>query len=434
MQHNKNKFLIIFAAALALVAMVVSAQAATWDNTQVYNGTVLSYKLAVGDKLKSASDDTVRIFTAQYNSPWNLLLFTDRSTSAPMNWSTDIVGTDSVSIRDAVAIGDVNGDGINDLVYGRYSSPYRVKRIYWTGSAWATQELATFTSTIYGITVGDADNDGVNEIYVAAGSNVQMIKWNGSAWVITQIYTGSSSMYGGVAIGDFDAAYSGNELALSDYYAHVVEVRWTGSAWTSNILYSNGSMGFYSTAVGDFDASNPGAEIALWNGYGTYGAYELYGSGASWSIRTLYTSTTWSGPGQIAVGEFYTGNPGAEVLAVSGGGSAYEARAIYGSGATWTTEKIMGTGGAAYGCAIGNLNRYRTGNEVAISGNTGKVWEAEEKVVSKDMAAYTIDNLPFLIKANDVVTVKATIKNYAQFSQAPGVPVKLSITGPGGYV
>ena len=62
MQTKKSKFLLILVMAVALLGLVVPAQAATWDSTMVYYATtVTKYDVAVGNHLKGASDDTVKI-------------------------------------------------------------------------------------------------------------------------------------------------------------------------------------------------------------------------------------------------------------------------------------------------------------------------------------------------------------------------------------
>jgi hypothetical protein len=445
MLTNKNKFLLILVAALVLVWMVVPAQAATWDSTTVFHATsVTKYDVAVGNKLKGASDDTVRIVTTQSASPYRVILSTDRSTALPMVWSTDSIYTDVAGNR-GCAIGDVDGDGQNEIIIGRAASPYGLRMIKWSGSAWVTTVIFSSTLSvdgiIYDIAIGDADNNIAtpNDIVFTTGSyGVKKARWNGATFDTTRLlYNTSSSYFSGVAIGDFDNTYAGNEIVAVTYNQYVYRIRWTGAAWDATQIYYNATdYDYYDVAVGDFDNTNPGAEIAINNGYNyaSGGAVqEVYGSGATWAMRNLgYNPSNWGSWGEIAVGDFYSGNPGAEIVAVSGSGSAYEARLVYGSGTTWYNEKIMGTGSSAYGVATGNLNRYRTGDELAVGGNY-KVWEAQEKLTNKDLAALSIDGLPTTFHGGDVLTIKYTIKNLAQLTAYQPIPVKLRITGPSGY-
>ncbi|HEX7401308.1 MAG TPA: choice-of-anchor J domain-containing protein, partial [candidate division Zixibacteria bacterium] len=439
---NHKMFFGILVTALVLVAMMAPAKAATWDSTLVYwNTTGILYDLAVGDKLKGASDDTVRIFASRSSTPYEVMLFTDISSALPLSWRTDVVFNETGATR-GKAIGDVDRDGDNDLVYVRTATPYQVRRVYWNGSAWVMDTLATLTasSANYDIAIGDADNDGYADDIIAGNSyHVFRIRWNGATWDTTRIFNGTSTTgtaYG-LAIGDFDAAYAGNEIALSTYGQKVFRIRWTGAAWDSLTLYTHPSdFDFYDCAVGDFDASNPGDEIAINNGYpaASAGVYELYGSGTSWTFQALYVpGSGWSSSGEIAVGDFFTTNPGAEIVAVGGGTSPYRTSLVYGSGATWYNEQIMTAGGSAYGVAIGNVNRHRPGNEIATSAYY-KIWEAEQKLLTYDMSAISIDDVPGMAETDEIITIKATVRNGAEYTANAPIPVKMRIEGPLGYV
>jgi hypothetical protein len=447
MQTKKSKFLIMLLAAFALVGMVVSAQAATWDTTRVWTGTTTLYDVAVGNKLKGPTDDTVRIFTAQASSPYKVVLCTDRSISAPMVWVPETLYTDTYANR-GVAIGDVDGDGQNEMVFGRTSSPYGLRMIKWNGSAWVTTTILSSTSSYvgacYDIAIGDADNNSgtPNDIVFNNSSyGIMKARWNGATFDTTRIlYNSTNSTYYGVGIGDFDAAYAGNEIVAVSYGQRVYRINWNGAAWdTATIYYTATDFDFYDVAVGDFDDSNPGAEIAINNGYNYYqygggAVMELYGSGSSWTMQALYTpaSGQWSSYGEIAVGDFFTTNPGAEIIAVSGG-TPYEARMVYGSGTSWSSERVFLATSSTYGCAVGNVNRYRPGDELALT-SYYRVFEVEQKLLNNDMTTLSIDDMPDMIPTDAIKTLKATVRNNAEYTANAPIPVKLRIDGPLGYV
>lgn len=432
MQNTKNDFARILVIILALMALVVPVQAADWDSTRVYTGTVQTYDLAVGSKLKGASDDTVRIFTTEYHSPYRALLFTDRSTALPMNWVTDVVYIDAAG-NIGVAIGDPDRDGQNELLFGRYDVPYGLRMSKWTGSVWTTSPIATLPYPIWDIAVGDADNDGNDDDIIAATAYaVFRVHWNGASWDTTTLKFAIGTY--GVAIGDFDAVYAGNEIVAVTMMSEAFRIRWTGSAWDVFTIYSNSSPSVYDVTVGDFDASNAGDEIALSSSHyssSTHGAViELYGSGTSWNSRDLYSPTDWGTFAELAAGDFYAGNAGSEIAAISGSGDSNQVRLIYGSGTTWNNEKIIGTGGTYnYGVAVGNVNRYRPGDELAVGGNRN-VWEVQEGVVIADnMQTLSIDNPAdgCTLIGNSSVTIRATVMNAATNTQS-NVPVNLTIS------
>jgi len=442
----KKKFIMLLVVIVALLGMAVPIHAAVWDTTRIYTGTADFYDVAIGNKLKGTSDDTVRVFTAQTASPYNVLLFTDASSAPPMNWRTDVIRVENRAMR-GVAIGDPDRDGDNDLLYGRSATPYRLKRAYWTGSAWATDTIGpsaayTYPGPIYDIAIGDADNDGnTDDIIVATGTgyHVFRVRWTGTAWDTTRIFNGSAStgsMYG-VAIGDFDTTYPGNEVVAVTYSQRVYRIRWTGTTWDATLIYlAPIAERFYDVAVGDFDADNPGNEIALNNAGlpNQAGAViELYGSGDNWTAKALYTPTgSWGTDTEIAVGDFFAFHPGAEIAATSG----LEARLVYGSGNTWNSERIAAPGTVTRGIAVGNINKYHSKDpltELAISSNKC-VFEAEEKRMNDDMATMSI-NSPLAgvgFEANSSISINVTVKNVAPDTQT-NVPVRLLITDGASY-
>jgi hypothetical protein len=440
----KKKFIMLLVVGLALMGMTVPIHATVWDTTRVYTGTVTLGDVAIGNKLKDASDDTVRVFTVGDGSPYNVLLFTDTSSAPPMKWRTEVVKVETKAMR-GVAIGDPNRDGKNDLVYGYSgSSPYLLKRAYWTGSAWTTEQLASFASGSGGyisdIAIGDADNDGIaDDIILCTLNYVFRVRWNGASWDTTRIFNGTSTTgtVTGVAIGDFDTTYPGNEIVAVTYVKRVYRIRWTGSAWDATLIYlAPAALQFFDVAVGDFDADNPGAEIAINNSVSTatYGAvFELYGSGDNWTARPLFTPAGWGTWGEIAVGDFLSYHPGVEIVATR---SSTDAMLVYGSGSSWISERIVTLGTNTKGVDVGNVNRYHNKSplyELAVASNKA-VFEVEEKLLNNNMATLSIDNpaAGVSFEGNTSVPVKATVKNDAPNPQNT-VPVCLQITDGGSY-
>ncbi|MBS4015342.1 MAG: T9SS type A sorting domain-containing protein [Candidatus Latescibacteria bacterium] len=394
---SKNKLLLfVIALPLALYAnLPITANdfnldpnnRAQWDTTMIFQGSAILRRVAIGNHIKSATDDTMRIFTVQSAGTRMVLLFTDISSAPPMQWRTDILETSSAGFMQ-VGIGDVDRNGINDLVYARSSTPYRLKRAYWDNNDWAYDTITTMTGASWAMTVGDADNDGYNDdiIYAqgtTANCRLMHAHYNDSTWDISQIWVGDGSTIQGVAIGDFDVAYPGNEIVTVGG-GRVMRIRWTGSAWDTLTLWQVPASGsFCAVAIGNFDSQNPGNEIAVGNGLGSgsmaIGAViEIYGAGDSWQARPVFTPDTNENCWGLAIGDFLSTNPGEEI--VKSGSFSYYVRAIWGAGDTWNNEIMFELPGSSYGAAVGNINKHRPYNdEIVITGNN-QVIEVEEHI------------------------------------------------------
>lgn len=398
---------------------------AVWDTNRIWTGTATLRQIDIGKKLKGTNDDTFRLFTVQSAAPRMVLLFTDVSSTPPMQWRCDTLEISSYGYYGA-RIGDVDRDGDNDLIYARSASPYYLFRRYWNGTIFAVEQICSIPGANWGMDVGDADNDGWNDdiIYccgVTTSSRLYWAHWNGTSWDTIQLWSGDGRTIQGVAIGDFDTAYAGNEVVVvtagtTTDGGRVFRLRWTGSVWDTLTLWkSPGNTSFTNVAIGNFDAANPGKEIAVANGLGpgsmVAGAViEIYGAGTNWNNRPIfipdYSSNAWG----IDIGDFLDVNPGAEVVfSQSLGGPPYVVRAVYGSDTTWSNEIIFSMNGTSYSVLVdSNVNKHRTMNaEIAVTGNY-LVFEIEQAQVTASVITNVI-NTPKVPLFNQSVIVSAKI-------------------------
>ncbi|MCX8014591.1 MAG: VCBS repeat-containing protein, partial [candidate division WOR-3 bacterium] len=146
--------------------------------------------IAVGTKFKGSADDTIRFFAVMSSEPRHALLINDTTTVPPIKVATagwQRHGANGRWIDSAgvgffgAAVGDVNNDGITDMIYGRYGGSDTISRLYrawWNGTTWQKESLPnnssprTFRTGTFGITdiaIGDVDGNGLNEVFFTAG-------------------------------------------------------------------------------------------------------------------------------------------------------------------------------------------------------------------------------------------------------------------------
>jgi len=412
-----------------------------WNSQQIWSGTGTLRLLAIGNKIKGPTDDTFRILSVQSSGQKYVILSTDTSHSLPMKWRTEIVDTGACW---GCGICDVDRDGKNDLVYDRLTGPYYVARCYWdpSTSTWITERITTMPGGSWGMTVGDANNDGYTDDIVYAASTMANSKlhwafWDGHTWQDSIIWNGDGRTIYGIAIGKFDAAHpDSNEIVAvtggtsGGPGGRVMRIRRAGGVWDTLTLWMQattvGSISLQKVAIGDFDSHNLGNEIAAVNGTIANGSingsvFEIYGSGTTWSKRTLFSAerSYWG----VAVGDVMNTNPGDEIV-FSDNGSPFNVRVIWGAGDEWNNDSIFSYGsGSSFGVAIGDVNRHRTLNqEIAVTAGPistagGAVWEAEQRDIdvgcTKILAPVgTIDSGTVVVPACSVYNYGTTIETY----------------------
>ena len=120
-----------------------------------------------------------------------------------------------------VAVGDATNSGQNDIIltWG-YAGAYRTMNRYrWENNSLVHQEQLYVTTepAIYqlgAVAVGDTNGDGENELLytrtaLPGATTVQNMKWNGTTWDTTQVYLnlyegGNAAVAAGLAVGDAD--------------------------------------------------------------------------------------------------------------------------------------------------------------------------------------------------------------------------------------
>ncbi|HOW18625.1 MAG TPA: hypothetical protein PLC79_06275, partial [Phycisphaerae bacterium] len=184
-------------------------------------------------------------------------------------------------------------------------------------------------STIYALAWGEFDPASAgNEAacLLADGSVVELTR-HSTGWTGTQIHKGLTPIGGmidrpTICIGDVHSGFPGNEIVI-DGGKHLTVLR-RGAGWSYEILFTVGSTGAgWGSRVGDIDPDHPGEEILhSLEGVmdrGTIGVFRE--SGGTWAEEIVYSEHVVM---DCAVGEFDPLHPGAEFVAVTEMGPAYE--------------------------------------------------------------------------------------------------------------
>ncbi len=121
----------------------------------------------------------------------------------------------------SVAIGDADNVQGNEIVVGFSSAASSEIRIYnYTASGgWTSTTVKSLPVSVDSIAIGDADNDGANEIVAGLNTTtneIRMYKYSAGSWVETNIADSPNTAWSGVwatAIGDADNM-NGNDILV----------------------------------------------------------------------------------------------------------------------------------------------------------------------------------------------------------------------------
>jgi hypothetical protein len=235
----------------------------------------------------------------------------------------------------SMATGDVDGDGGIEVVTGGYYHDgvrWTAQLVVWNGSTLAAEKIFSWywiaDTQIASVAIGDVDGDGGNEI-VTGGAffdgtrwNAQLVVWNGSTLAVERIFPWrwiSDTQVASVAVGDVDGdggveiVTGGTFFDGTRYNAQLVV--WNGSTlaaervvpwfWVSNTYIANVAVGNFSGSTGlDVitagrynDGTRNNAQVIDWNG-ATMGL----NSNAAW----FWISDTEAN--SVAMGDFGAGN------------------------------------------------------------------------------------------------------------------------------
>lgn len=274
------------------------AQTTLWTATGDTAGDQFGYAMTMAGDMNGDGVDDVAVAARTLNSSGTTvgtIRLLDGTTGAKL---FDFVGTKQFPVWGVVAMGDVDGDGIDDFLNGTGYLNDQVE--VWSGKTRNTMfRLNDYSGTGYFITelnVGDVDQDGVDDFALGpkyATPSFRIYSSKSKTLLLTiRAPSGSSSQWGLVACALGDVNGDGwPDLLITDPWVNI----YNGALYVYSLkdgsmlanISGKGELGYPAAARGDFDGDGVTdfAASALIESVGTKwycGAVHVY-SGATFS-------------------------------------------------------------------------------------------------------------------------------------------------------
>jgi hypothetical protein len=137
-----------------------------------------------------------------------------------------------------IAVGDADNDGKIEV----YASTVHhwVYQIEYEDGSWNMVGIGQPDYNIRDTLVcGDGDSDGMNEVYATGGEIIYSFRWNGEDWVMSGHrvkYEGYHLNFYRLAIGDAD---NDGVCELYGGRYHIYQLKWNGAGWTAELVGTN---------------------------------------------------------------------------------------------------------------------------------------------------------------------------------------------------
>jgi hypothetical protein len=350
------------------------------------------FSVAVGDFNNDGKKDlVVANFDSNINTVSVLLGTGTGSFAAAVNF---VAGEDPR----AVAVGDFDGDGKQDLAVADYvSGTVSVLLGTGTGSFAAPVSFAA-GSNPYFVAVGDFNGDGKQDLavvnYGSSSNNVSVLLGTGTGSFGAAVNFTAGSGPRAVAVGDFNGDGK-QDLAVANYISSDVSVLLgTGGGSFGDAMNFTAGAEPYSVAVGDFNGDGK-QDLAVAN-IDSNNVSVLLGTGTG-SFGDAVNYATGLAPFSVAVGDF--NNDGKQDLAVANF-----------AGNSDSVSMLPGTGTGSFG----------TGAEFAVGSNPDSVAVGDFNNDGKQdlaVANYISNDVSVLLNqfvTTTVLTVPSSPPTYGQ--------------------
>ena len=222
-----------------------------------------------------------------------VLLTSTVSATVNAPWKREAVETGTSGDRDCGKIGDADNDGDNEIISG---SVGYIDMHEWNGATWSRTIIDDTLGTVVvkDVVIADVDNTGRNKIAAALSNNtIFLYNWTGSMWECSVVSTavdddegaGAANAILDLSVGNADNL-GGNKIVAGTDSSEAVMFKWTGSSWSRTEICDRGSQPPPSPLpnVDVSDCDNDGAiEVVVCREKDAYAYY--YNSG-TWDVES----------------------------------------------------------------------------------------------------------------------------------------------------
>jgi len=361
------------------------------DTSLIVNTGATTREVGIGKYFKAYDDDTIRVVGVQSATPRYLYIATDTSTTG-FGDNKFMIETpyafSSGSTPHAIAVGTLGPSYWQRFIFvGQNAAPYSFFMFGWNSGlpGWALYDSIPVGSAIYDIAIGPTTGaSNYYNIFVAASattpsSQILRLRYNGVSFADSErIYLTGTQSVRGIAVGDIRSDIPGDEVYVVGG-TNIWMVYWNdlSASWQSEVI-TTGVSSAVDVAVGDVDPTHPGNELVVVHGSTSYQLSIWYYDAGVWS-GYAWNLTGSSYTFEVAIGDVITQNPGNEIIFTTTS-SSYNPILFWiaPNGSAWARYLPKNAASSTdYGIAIGDVNRWRQGNEYVLSGGN-RFYEGEQ--------------------------------------------------------
>jgi hypothetical protein len=338
-----------------------------WVETNISDVTNSVYSIAIEDANNDGQNEVV-IGMGSTTNEVRMYSYSPVCSQGTLNSSTSLIETnikdESVGVY-SVAVGDANNDGKNDVVIGMSSTANEIRMYENKSGSWVETVINNSPDTVYSVSVGDANNDGRNDVVIGAGysnNELRMYENKSGGWIETNISNFSMYVYS-TPIGDADndgknEIVIGKQNVTPNSYNLRMYKNQSGGWVEKNISDTPDSID--SVAIGD--ANNDGSNELVIGMAATTNEVRMYkNTTGGWMETNIHDvpQTVWS----VAIGD--ANNDGRNDVVIGMVTTSNEVRMYENKSGGWVETNITNTPTGVYPVVIGDANNDGR-NEVVI--------------------------------------------------------------------